>query len=93
MSNLTITAPSTTTGPAFPTYTFTNSSIASTHIRTTTDSNGDVETVTDITVVHPTDTTGTTDSSPAGPTESTGAGEKNQKRRRMPKGKKRSGIN
>ncbi|OBT80357.1 hypothetical protein VF21_00754 [Pseudogymnoascus sp. 05NY08] len=75
MSNLT-TTPSTTTGPAFPTYTFTNSSIASTHIRTTTDANGSVETITDITVVQPTDASGTTNSSPAGPTESTGAGEK-----------------
>ncbi|OBT84847.1 hypothetical protein VE02_05913 [Pseudogymnoascus sp. 03VT05] len=75
MSNLTAT-PSTTTGPAFPTYTFTNSSIASTHILTTTDSNGNVETITDITVVQPTDASSTTDSSPAGPTESTSAGEK-----------------
>lgn len=75
MSNLTITH-STTTGPAFPTYTFTNSSLASTHIHTTTDASGGVETITDITVVQPTDVSGTVSSAPAGPTESTGAGEK-----------------
>ncbi|KFY20254.1 hypothetical protein V491_03866 [Pseudogymnoascus sp. VKM F-3775] len=80
MSNITATGvPTITSSPSYPTYTFTNSStfISSTRVRTTTDANGDVETITDITVVQPTDAAGTTDTTSApSPTESTGAGEK-----------------
>ncbi|ELR10133.1 hypothetical protein VC83_04326 [Pseudogymnoascus destructans] len=79
MSNLTTLPTLTTTGgPTFPTYTFTNSSLSSTHIRTTTDTHGDVETITDITVVQPTDassTTSTTSTSSSAPL-GTSAGEK-----------------
>ncbi|KFX97263.1 hypothetical protein O988_04945 [Pseudogymnoascus sp. VKM F-3808] len=82
MSNLTTTGSGslTTGGPTvLPTsFTFTNSSTpvsSKTQIRTTTSPDGEVETVTDITIVQPTDAS-STDSAPPGPTESTGAGEK-----------------
>lgn len=76
MSNLTTTGGATVTSAPtlLPTYTFTNSSTtpisSSTSVRTTTNANGDVETITDITVVQPTGDAGTTDSGPAVPTES-----------------------
>lgn len=80
MSNLTTTAPSTGT-TLLPTYSYTNTStprttpISSTRITTTTAANGDVETITDITVIQPTDASGSSSSvAPAGPTESGNAG-------------------
>lgn len=79
MSNLTTTAPSTGT-TLVPTYSFTNTStpittpISSTRITTTTDANGDVETITDITVIQPTGASDSSSVAPPGPTESGNAG-------------------
>ncbi|KAL5347380.1 hypothetical protein ACLOAV_007692 [Pseudogymnoascus australis] len=75
MSNLTTTGgPTVTSAPTLlPTFSFTNSSTpisSTTRVRTTTDANGDVETITDITVVQPTGDAGTTDGAPPAPTES-----------------------
>ncbi|KFY19816.1 hypothetical protein V493_07823 [Pseudogymnoascus sp. VKM F-4281 (FW-2241)] len=82
MSNLTTTtAPTLTSAPTLlPTFSYTNSStstgISTTRVRTSTAANGDVETITDITIVQPTDSAGTDTTAPPEPTETTGAGEK-----------------